>query len=167
MQALWYFIYFTDLIFSEIYIYHYNKWVIQDTPTFLKQVLTFFFLFHRRRIFNQPGIRSTKRLGSQDPSEIGLGLLEQVWTSDWQGQDFSGKTEHSKSKNSTFQTLFCLVFKWFGHTIRRTIGIPDIFYHKTDIFCTIVLLYYCICLVSIWWWQYIPDFPVFRWLLYW
>ena len=58
-----------------------------------------FFLFHRRRIFNQPGIRSTKRLGSQGPSEIGLGVPEQVWTPDWQGQDFSGKTEHSKSKH--------------------------------------------------------------------
>ena len=44
------------------------------------------------------------------------------------------KTELTKSKHYTFQTLFCWVFKWSDwsdHMIRRTIWIPVILDHTT------------------------------------
>ena len=46
-------------------------------------------------------------------------------------------TVHLKSEHSNFQTVFCPVFKWSEHVIRRTIWIPDILDENTDLFCLV------------------------------
>ena len=90
----------------------------------------------------------------------------------WQNNNYSDHliTEHLKSEHLTFWTLFCPVFRWSDHMIRRTIWRLDFFDHKTDIFWSGIQ-------TTIWKPNHLtPDMfgrleyqtcPVFRWLMYW
>ena len=45
-------------------------------------------------------------------------------------------SNHLNTKDLKLDT-FCPVYKWSDHKIRQTIQTPDIFYHKSDIFCLV------------------------------